>query len=398
MTILLIMRKNLLWTLLALAFISCGGRPDNNEFVVQGTLDNASDHMLILEELTTADLIPLDSILTDGEGNLSFKRSIEEAGFYILRVDEKNFVTLLIEPGEVLRISGDALRLGPTFEVSGSEGSKLLASLNKRQWEDFQIVDSLTRVYRDNKYEPGFPELREVLHQEYKRVFKGQQEFVMRFIDENPESLASILALYQHFGNKLLLKEDEHFGYFESLSQSLADVYPLNKHVLDLKRRVSEHKRKEAQRLLAEESLAPGSPAPDIVLPDPDGNQIALSALKGKVVLIDFWAAWCPPCRKSNQELKRIYDKYRDRGFEIYAVSLDRTLDQWVLGIEEDDIPWIQVSDLRFWNSPVVGLYNVEAIPYAVLIDREMNIVAKGLTPEQLEAKLTMMFAASPTL
>ncbi len=393
------MRKNLILVFVFIALVSClGQQRTKKEVVLLGTLENTSERFLTLEELTTSDLIPVDTLWVDAEGQVDYRKAIDEAGFFILRVDEKNFVTLLLEPGENLVFSGDSERLGQTFEVSGSPGSELISMMNKRQWADYGKVDSLNRVFRKSRYEPDFQEKRKELLQAYEDLFEQHQAFIKAFIEENSGSLASILALYQNFGNKLVLREHEHFEYFDNLSQSLSAAYPENKHVIDLKRRVSEHKRQESQRQLAEEHLAPGSPAPDIVLPDPDGNPIALSSLKGQVVLLDFWAAWCPPCRRSNQELKKIYEKYHDKGFEIYAVSLDRTLSQWVLGVEEDGITWPQVSDLRFWSSPVVALYNVEAIPYSVLIDRDMNIVAKGLSPRRLESKLSRMFGATPTL
>lgn len=394
------MRKNLILIFVFAFLVSCLGsqRAKKNEVTLQGTLENAADRFLTLEELTTTDLIPVDTLWVDAEGQVDYRKTIEEAGFFILRVDEKNFVTLLLEPGENVMFSGNSERLGPSFEVNGSPGSELISTMNKRQWADYSKADSLNRVFRKSRYEPDFQEKRKELLQAYDELFEQHQAYIKAFLEENPGSLASILALYQNFGNKLVLREHEHFEYFDKLSQSLSAAYPENKHVIDLKRRVSEHKRQESQRQLAEEHLAPGSPAPDIVLPDPDGNPVALSSLKGQVVLVDFWAAWCPPCRRSNQELKKIYEKYHDKGFEIYAVSLDRTLSQWVLGIEEDGITWPQVSDLRFWSSPVVALYNVEGIPYSVLIDRDMNIVAKGLSPRRLELKLARMFGATPTL
>lgn len=365
--------------------------PENKEFVLRGDLSNTGPVMIRMHELTTSEAAPVDSVMTDENGLFSFRMPIEHAGFYILKVDDDNQVTLLVEPGEHIVITGDAQQLVSSYHVDGSDGSSLLADLNKRLWYNRQRVDSLVRHYRAHKYEPGVEELRKELEHNYTSIFQEQQAYVKAFIESNPQSLASIIALYQYFGRRLLLKENEHFEYFENLSKSLAEVYPLNKHVMDLKRRVSEHKRNEAQRRLVEQSLSPGSAAPDILLPDPDGNQVSLSSLRGNIVLIDFWAAWCPPCRKSNEKLKEIYNEFNTKGFEIYAVSLDRTLDQWVLGIEEDQIDWIQVSDLRFWNSPVVSLYHVESIPHTVLIDRDGNIIKKGVDPEELRDLLSQM-------
>lgn len=390
------MWKIQIWFLLLMVFISsCKGPSERQEkdFRIDGSLYNAESVLLYLEELTPNEVVPVDTIITYQDGSFVFSKTIDDVGFYILRIDQKNFVTLLIEPGEEIVFSGDAKALVPTYQVEGSGGSRLLSYLSKNQHKKRLLVDSLARVFRSHKYEDNFLEIRQEIDMAYTAIFDDQQKYVMRFIEEHPNSLASVIALYQYSGSKLLLNFEEHFSYFDDLSRTLSDRYPFNKHVMDLKRRVSEYKRNEAQRMLAEKNLAPGALAPEIVLPDTEGKQIALSSLKGNVVLIDFWAAWCPPCRESNRRLKRIYEEYQALGFEIYAVSLDRTFDQWVKGIEEDGITWTQVSDLRFWNSPVVSLYGVTAIPYTVLIDREGKIIEKGITPRELRAILNVMLS-----
>lgn len=377
----------------ALAFACTNGRFGGEAtFELEGNLDNAATTQLLFEELTTNNLIPLDTVTTDAKGYFTLSGSIETPGFYILRADRSNFITLLLEPGDKVRIKGDANNLPLTYNVEGSKGSELLAALNSSHQESYKKIDSLAGIFREIQGEDNFLELRKEIDLAYTKVFEEQQQYVMDFIDEHPNSLASIIALYQFFGNQVLLKESDHFEYFEKLSVSLSEIYPDNKHVLDLKRRVNEWKRSEQQRMEVEQTLAVGNVAPEVVLPDSEGRNVALSSLRGKVVLIDFWAAWCNPCRLANLKLKEFYDKYRQQGFEIYGISLDRNREQWVQGIREDKINWTQVSDLRFWNSPVVSLYNVEAIPFNVLIDREGRIMARGLSMQQLEEILAETF------
>ncbi len=377
----------------AIAFACSNGRFSGEAaFELEGTLENAASTQLLFEELTTNNLIPVDTVTTDDQGYFSLSGNIDSPGFFILRVDRSNFITLLLEPGEKLKIAGDANNLPLTYQVEGSEGSQLLADLNKAKHQSYRKIDSLAGIFREIQAEDNFLELRQEVDLAYSKVFEQQQQYVMDFIDKHSNSLASIIALYQFFGNQVLLKESEHFEYFEKLSSSLSEVYPGNKHVVDLTRRVNEWKRSELQRQEVEQTLAVGNMAPEVVMPDPEGNNVALSALRGKVVLIDFWAAWCNPCRLANSKLKEFYDNYRGQGFEIYGISLDRNREQWLQGIREDKIDWIQVSDLRFWNSPVVSLYNVEAIPYNVLIDREGRIMARGLSMQQLEELLAETF------
>lgn len=140
------------------------------------------------------------------------------------------------------------------------------------------------------------------------------------------------------------------------------------------------------------ENLAVGNPAPEIVLPCPDGVRIPLSAFRKNYVLIDFWASWCTPCRKANKKLRKIYNHYNHYGFEIYGISLDRAKDQWLQGISDDSITWTQVSDLRSWNSPAVSLYNVKRVPYTVLVCPEGTIIKKNLSVEELEDYLASVF------
>ena len=128
-----------------------------------------------------------------------------------------------------------------------------------------------------------------------------------------------------------------------------------------------------------------GQQAPEIDLPSPDGTNIALSSFKGKVVLIDFWASWCGPCRKEMPNVVKAYAKFKNKGFEIYGVSLDQDKDRWVEAIKKDGITWPQVSDLKQWDCLPAKQYGVQGIPYTVLLDKEGKIIGKNLRGEELE-------------
>lgn len=135
-----------------------------------------------------------------------------------------------------------------------------------------------------------------------------------------------------------------------------------------------------------------GAEAPEISLPTPDGEVLNLSDLRGKVVLVDFWASWCRPCRAENPNVVRMYQKYKDQGFEILGVSLDRSKDAWLKAIEKDGLTWKHVSDLKYWQSEAAQTYGVSGIPYTVLLDREGKIIANKLRGRQLEQKLASIF------
>ena len=136
------------------------------------------------------------------------------------------------------------------------------------------------------------------------------------------------------------------------------------------------------------EKVQVGSEAPDFTLPDVNGNPVSLSSFRGKYVLVDFWAAWCPDCRKENPNIVSAWEKYKNKNFAVLGVSLDRNRDQWLAAIEKDKLTWTQVSDLKYWSSEAAVLYCIRWIPMSFLIDPEGKIVAIGLEGEELHNKL----------
>ncbi|MCB0638432.1 MAG: TlpA family protein disulfide reductase [Lewinella sp.] len=146
------------------------------------------------------------------------------------------------------------------------------------------------------------------------------------------------------------------------------------------------------QELRAMSAFMVGGEAPDFIQQTPEEEDMSLSDLRGKVVLIDFWASWCGPCRRENPNVVRMYEEYKDQGFEILGVSLDRTKDRWLQAIEQDGLGWLHVSDLKGWQNEVAQLYGVTSIPHTVLLDANGRIIARGLRGPSLEAKLAEIF------
>ena len=196
---------------------------------------------------------------------------------------------------------------------------------------------------------------------------------VERLISGNKELLMSAF-LITYFENAF----DRYAPLFVQVRDALVGRYPNQEFVRHLNDKVSS-------------AVLVGVEAPDIVLPDTSGaHQLRLSDLRGQVVLIDFWASWCRPCRMENPNVVRLYNRFHDRGFEVFSVSLDKDRDKWLEAIEKDHLVWPNhVSDLLGWGSAAGKRYGVSSIPHTVLVGRDGRVVARNLRGKDLEDKLT---------
>jgi len=218
--------------------------------------------------------------------------------------------------------------------------------------------------------------------------------YTRNFIDENINSLASLVSLYQQVApGEYVLHPQDDLDYFIKVDSSLSLLYPDYEPVISLHKQVGELISVAAGQDSFSQIPLGMKKAPEIALPNPEGDTIKLSSTRGSVVLVDIWAAWCGPCRRENPNLVRLYDLYNDKGFQIYQVSIDKTREAWLKGIKEDGLEkWIHVSDLKYWSSVVVPMFKIESIPANFLLDREGNIIASGLRGETLHNKLAEIF------
>lgn len=354
--------------------------PESKGFELKGTLSNTHGETIYLQQLSPNGLKDLDTATIDDKGEFTMNAPIKEVGFYRLRVTDKNFATFIFKENEKVKITGDIMNLGTSYTVEGSEDSKLFWELNKASLENYGKRDSLQRTFQAFINTPGMDSTRvdslsNALEKPYMLLLDQHNVYLKNFIDKHTNSFAALAAIQQ-------LSPDQFGDTYKKLDAALFKKYPNSDYVKSF------HESVVKQNL-----LGVGTQAPEINMNTPDGKPLALSSLKGKVVLIDFWASWCGPCRAENPNVVAAYKKYAPKGFDIYSVSLDKDAEKWKQAIQKDGLIWkSHVSDLKFWQSPVVQLYNFNAIPTNVLIDKQGKILAKNLRGEELEKKLASIF------
>ena len=383
-----------LWIVAAVLLIAqaCGG--DSNQFTIEGNMRNASGEEMYLVEITPDGTNKVDSVQLDQDGRFIFEGYTNVAKFFLVQSDPRNSVTLVVEPGDQITLEADVNKLSEEYQVEGSEGSREIMMLRNRLENTISSLDSLGKIYRENQGQEDMTALRDRLNKESRRIIEQQKAYTKDFIDRNLSSLSSLMALYQQVGPRsYVLNPQEDFNYFEKVDSALMANYPNSEPVKSLHSQVEEiRKRMEADKA-SKEKLAVGNKAPEIALPNPQGDTVALSELRGNYVLLDFWASWCKPCRVENPNLVKAYNRYSDQNFEIYQVSLDKNRKDWVSAIDKDDLDWYHVSDLKFWNSSAAQTYNIRSIPANYLLNKKGEIIDKNLRGDALQAKLNEIFS-----
>lgn len=346
---------------------------------------------IFLSKLISNRLEPVDSFRIS-DGTFKFKTEVKNPSFYLLRFNNNNFLTMVVEPGQKIFINAHHDSLSLPSSVEGSEGTNLLTEYNQKMDETIEEIKSLNKIYIENKNNPGLPELMNSLDSMAQISLNELNQYTKDYIDKNINSLATLFVLYQQVAPGIyVLDQARDWKYYVKVDSSLYSKYPDYEPVAALHEQVKELK---SSLGFATEQLAGDMEiAPEISLPTPGGDTVSLSSTRGSYVLVDFWASWCPPCRVESPNLVKAYDQYHRRGFEIYQVSLDKTKDAWIKGIESDQLgKWIHVSDVKYWNSVVVPLYKIESIPANFLLDHEGRIIARNLRGEKLQEKLAEIF------
>jgi peroxiredoxin len=375
--------------IIALLTSSC----NSSRFKVNGTLKNAAGETIFLKELGTTDRITIDSVKIDSDGEFKLKGKNSKPAFYSLQISKGNEITLIINPGEKLQITADAKDLLHTYNVIGSADSELAKELSNKLNEVLLKIDKLGQTYQDSLGSKNILAVRAQLDSAFKLIELEHRAYTKAFIRTNIHSMASIMALYQQFTPRhSVLNPDEHFEFYKIVDSVMYKTHPDADAVISLHNLMVNIE--DGHRLKSEthKRVAIGAMVPEIALENPRGALLKLSSMKGKYVLVDFWASWKDSSRFENKNLTRLYWRYKNVGFDIYQISLDKNKESWMKAITDDGLFWYHVSDLKMWNSPVVALFGIENIPSNLLIDPEGRIIAKNLLGNNLSAKLQSIF------
>jgi len=373
--------KRSIWALLLLLAISCS---DEQKIEVRGNIESGESQEIYLSEQGISLIRPRDSTTVNLDGSFKLSDKISVPTFYNLRLGSYEIIPLLLHPGDRVEIKSSFPGFSAAYEVEGSIESQQILDLNRMLTRTKKSIDSIQQLLA-TAGEADADFIAE-LTEEYMQVMKAQRRYSTGFVIENRDKMVAIYALYQRLNDQdFILNENRDIQLLKITSDALDTIYPGSEHVRSLsansKQMIETLYASQLQDIVAEAE----SVTPEIRLPDPYGDTIAMDAYIGKVVLLSFWASWDRPSIVYNLELKNIHSAYNRLGFEIYQVSLDNELEPWMRAIQYDELPWINVSELSFPESHVALRYNVTELPTTYLIDKNGDIVRRNPSIRDLD-------------
>lgn len=358
---------------------------ENNVFI-NGVIQNANGKTIYLSYFNNGQLEIADSCNLKKNGKFELATFNSEPDFYRVGFTSNNFALLILSKDQKVTLNGDADSFKKSYSVKGSLESEQIKSfvLGYNEYND-----SLASINKLRTSGNQTPEDQKKLSAKMELTKTKFTKFRTAFIDKNYNNLSVLIIISN-------LDDIKDYDQFKKIEAGLGKTNPDSKYYTSVKQKVEqiEQKIKQEEELKKRNATSqPGKMAPALNFPGLDGEVITLESLRGKYVLIDFWASWCRPCRMENPNVVQAYNKYKEAGFTVFSVSLDRDKNRWEQAIIKDGLVWPNhVSDLKQWQSAAVSKYGFRGIPHTVLIDKEGRILEKNLRGQALENKLEEIF------
>lgn len=349
----------------------------DNGFIVEGTLVNRPHNLVVVFDYTPNNLVFIDSARTDSLGNFKLQAVLKEERICYIQFGERLGFPTALNNKSRMNLQIRAVQGGVTYNLEGKniESAQQIKKLSELNSGYIFKLNALQMQAMG--YDPSVT-TKEKIQEATENMVKMQEERkaeLTRLLQESEPSIAP------YYLTKYLLQEPT----YSQIQWAYEHCKKYNSN--------SSYTRILKSWAAQEKVTAIGFPAQDFSQKTPQGKEISLSSLKGNVVLIDFWASWCRPCMSAMPELKRLNNTFKDQKFKILGVSLDRDSTRWARTITIQNLNWLHVSDLGYWNNKAAKLYGVRGIPATFLIDKKGNIAGKNLHGAALELKIKELLA-----